>query len=131
LGYRLPTEAEWEYVCRAGTTTLYSFGDRWCDWGARWPNPWGLWDMHHSLSEWCQDWYAKDYYARSPVQDPQGPSTGEYRVLRSGVACWFSVANTRSASRHADTPDLGHNNADGLRVVLDIGRSQAKTTVPR
>ena len=131
LVYRLPTEAEWEYACRAGTTTVYSFGDRW--WylsAACGPNPWGLWDMHDSLAEWCQDWYAQDYYARSPAEDPQGPSAGQYRVQRSDRVWRASPANTRSASRDRALPDMSYSDAYGFRVVMDIGQSQATTGAP-
>ena len=95
--YRLPTEAEWEYACRAGTTTSYSFGDRIMPWDANYlgsnncepvavgsykPNAFGLYDMHGNVSEWCKDWYG-DYPAVA-VTDPKGPATGKYRVLRGG-----------------------------------------------
>jgi len=103
--YRLPTEAEWEYVCRAGTTTLWSFGDdesqleQYAGYddnagnagvhyahavGTKLPNPWGVHDMHGNVWEWCQDWYGEDYYSVSPSVDPTGPSTGSFRVARGG-----------------------------------------------
>jgi formylglycine-generating enzyme required for sulfatase activity len=106
-GYRLPTEAEWEYAARAGTTTAYSFGDDAAAlgqyaWfkdnqtiaphpaGTRKPNAWGLYDMYGNVWEWCNDWYGETYYASSPAQDPPGPAKGTNRVLRGG--CWNSKA---------------------------------------
>jgi formylglycine-generating enzyme required for sulfatase activity len=103
--YRLPTEAEWEYACRAGSETRWSYGDRqtilvdyaWYErnaWdaeeryahlvGSRTPNPWGLHDMHGNAEEWVQDWYGAGYYEDAPERDPQGPNRGVEHVLRGG-----------------------------------------------
>ena len=101
-GYRLPTEAEWEYACRAGSEADYCFGSdvrRLKDyaWHAanaskktqpvavRKPNAWGLFDVHGNVAEWCNDVYAPDYYRQSPAQNPPGPSEGEKYVLRGGA----------------------------------------------
>jgi len=119
-GYRLPTEAEWEYACRAGTTTLYFFGstpaklDRyaWCKVncttrprpvGLKRPNPWGLYDMYGNVWEWCNDLYGEDYYASSPERNPPGPADGQRRVLRGG--CWNSRPDVcRSSYRLDENP---------------------------
>jgi formylglycine-generating enzyme required for sulfatase activity len=99
LVYRLPTEAEWEHACRAGTTNLFSFGDdpqlvdahAWTEEnsdgathpvGQKRPNAWGFHDMHGNVWEWCQDWFAE--YPAEAEMDPRGPRTGEYKVFRGG-----------------------------------------------
>jgi len=131
--YRLPTEAEWEYACRAGTTTTYSFGDD-ADqlgqyaWyidnsgdkthpvGQKQPNAWGLYDMHGNVWEWVQDWYGKTYYSQSPAKDPQGPSSGESRLLRGGS--WnFDASNARCANRVYLAPAFRVSNVVGVRVA--------------
>jgi formylglycine-generating enzyme required for sulfatase activity len=119
-GYRLPTEAEWEYACRAGTRTEYFFGSgpsqlgsyaqfkenctrRPSPVGRKQPNPWGLYDMYGNVWEWCNDFYGEDYYRESPERDPRGPPSGETRVLRGG--CWNSRATQcRSAYRMDENP---------------------------
>jgi len=119
-GYRLPTEAEWEYACRAGTKTSYSSGDderklRNFAWykgnsgrrprpvGQKLPNPWGIHDMHGNVWEWCNDFYQVDYYQESPKKNPKGPETGETKVLRGGG--WSSDAeDCRSSYRYNENP---------------------------
>ena len=130
--FRLPTEAQWEYACRAGSTTKYCFGDdettlgdyAWYSAnsdskthpvGQKKPNAWGLYDMHGNVWEWCQDWYDSGYYAKSPEDDPTGPATGPCRVIRGGG--WGSgvAGGCRSAGRRYTGP--GHRSEDlGFRV---------------
>jgi len=126
--YRLPTEAQWEYACRAGTTTTYSFGDdesklgeyAWLDEdekyahkvGMKKPNPWGLHDMHGNVFEWCEDWYAEKL---SGGTDPVVTEEGSYRVIRGGS--WDNNAsNCRSANRSYYYP-ASRSNCLGFRIV--------------
>jgi len=132
--YRLPTEAQWEYACRAGTTTAYSFGDdasqlgqyAWCRenaWGIgekyahrigqKLPNPWGLYDMHGNVREWCQDWYAP-YGSEMALSAPMGPAYGKLRVLRGG-SMYLSRLSLRCAYRFR-LGGFGHFDA-GIRPV--------------
>jgi formylglycine-generating enzyme required for sulfatase activity len=133
--YRLPTEAEWEYAARAGTTGVYSFG-RYAEvlgyyaWyeansgktthpvGQKEPNPWGLYDMYGNVWEWTQDWYGN--YAGSPATDPRGPSSGSLRVFRGGA--WSSDAGRcRSARRVGITPEKW-GSLLGFRLAFSPGQ---------
>jgi formylglycine-generating enzyme required for sulfatase activity len=129
--YRLPTEAEWEYACRAGTETSYSFGndvkklgeyawytenskDQTHPVGKKKPNAWGLYDMHGNVGEWVQDWYG-DYSFKS-VADPEGPDNGMYRVFRGG-SCYSWAWGLRSAHRGRRGPDGRYGPFFGFRVA--------------
>ncbi len=141
---RLPTEAEWEYACRAGTKTAFSFGDAISNqkdqvnyegsafgikeikrakhsyylWKVKLlpPNAWGLYEMHGNIREWCGDWYGD--YAVGPQRDPSGPATGTFRVLRGG--CWFDSAwRCRSACRERNPPDV-RLSGNGFRLVVPV-----------
>jgi uncharacterized protein (TIGR02996 family) len=139
--YRLPSEAEWEYACRACTTTPFHVGDQLSTSEANFdgsdeedelgsgseqrrhttpvgsfpPNAWGLYDMHGNVWEWCSDWFDEDYYHRSPSHDPGGPEEeSEYHVLRGGS--WFSRA---SVCRCACRNPVASPSATGFRVVLE------------
>lgn len=138
-GYRLPTEAEWEFACRAGTTTHYSFGDKvaalddyaWFnrtaekgnEIGARpvatkRPNPFGLYDMHGNVWERCQDFHNPTWYGKSPLEDPQGPETGSHRMVRGAGWHYFDL-HCRSAYRNNYSPTSRTGNT-GFRVVCGI-----------
>ena len=120
-GYRLPTEAEWEYACRAGTTTAYSYGDvitpkdanyldskigKLIEVGSYKPNAFGLYDMHGNVWEWCEDWdvgIGEDAYSAGAVTDPKGPATGNMRVLRGGSFNYYG-SGARSSFRSCYSP---------------------------
>ncbi|MGA2034590.1 MAG: formylglycine-generating enzyme family protein, partial [Thermoguttaceae bacterium] len=134
--FRLPTEAQWEYACRAGNTTRYCFGDddsalgeyAWYSAnsggkthpvGEKKPNAWGLYDLHGNVWEWCRDWYDSGYYAKSPTDDPTGAATGSDRVLRGGS--WYFVARCCS-SANRDRRGPGYRDSSlGLRVSRVAG----------
>ena len=137
---RLPTEAEWEYAARSGTTTPFNTGNclstnqanydgnypyegctkgtnrkKTTDVASFAPNAWGLYDMPGNVWEWCQDWYGGSYYKNSPSNNPQGPSSGSYRVNRGGS--WRSIArDCRTAYRSRSTP-VRRNRSIGFRLV--------------
>ncbi|MHC4646267.1 MAG: SUMF1/EgtB/PvdO family nonheme iron enzyme [Planctomycetota bacterium] len=132
LPYRLPTEAEWEYACRAGTTTNYHAGDvlpgeyrkrgKSLQVGITPPNTWGLYDMHGNVEEWCQDWYGP-YEAGAQV-DPVGYASGDFRVTKSGHGGLYIM---RSANRASALPET-RNWVTGFRVV--IGEIPGTTPLP-
>jgi formylglycine-generating enzyme required for sulfatase activity len=127
--YRLPTEAEWEYAARAGTTGDYPGELDDIAWyypnsdqqthpvGKKLPNPWGLYDTHGNVWEWCQDYYNPNYYGASPAINPPGPEAGMTRVLRGGS--WgANLAYTRSSVR-IDMPPFQKNPYFGFRIVRE------------
>jgi formylglycine-generating enzyme required for sulfatase activity len=143
--YDLPTEAQWEFACRAGAKTPFHFGatlsSQQANFNGDYPygpapkgpnlekttavgsyprNAWGLFDMHGNVWEWCKDWYAKDYYQNGPAKDAPGPADGTVRVLRGG--CWdASAGSCRAAHRYFLTPD-DRGNGIGFRVVTSSHR---------
>ena len=146
FGYRLPSEAEWEYACRAGSGMPYHWGaatngntsnvrgvsmpggyggaivgpnlQRTSKVGNYESNRWALFDMHGNVGEWCDDYYTKDYYAAAPRKDPRGPATGLHRVWRGGS--WLQgETSSRSAARNFLTPDERKEYL-GFRVARDL-----------
>ncbi len=144
-GYRLPTEAEWEYACRAGSDAAYSFGPdgrllQQFAWHAenaskktqpvaqKKPNAWGLFDVHGNVAEWCNDVYDAGYYRESPAKNPTGPADGEKYVLRGGA--WSSRPEScRSAARFGEDPGFQDacfaRDAIGFRCVRRVGNPKA------
>ena len=138
-GCRLPTEAEWEYACRAGTATPFYLGNnistnqvnyngdrpyytypkgenrqRTLPVGSFQPNSWGLYDMHGNVAEWCSDWFSKEYVP--PTKDPEGSQTGTSKIIRGGSWCLHAYM-ARSAKRDSDLPYFGYSSV-GFRLVL-------------
>ena len=126
-GYRLPTEAEWDYACRAGTTTAYSFGDKITPKDANYldskigkpvavgsykPNAFGLFDMHGNVWEWCEDWHGEYPFA---VTDPKGPATGNRRVIRGGSSGYYG-SFARSSNRYYSLP-TNRGSLGGFRLA--------------
>ena len=127
LDFDLPTEAQWEYACRAGTATTYSYGDSASGnymWyadnssgtthavGTKQPNPWGLYDMHGNVMEWCLDWYGSTL---SYGADPKGPTSGTYRVYRGGT--WGSPARVCTSSYRLNARPSLSTSYDGFRLA--------------
>lgn len=125
--YSLPTEAQWEYAARAGTTTAFAFGDtlhknqanfgtgrRTAPCGSRKPNAWGIYDMHGNVWEWCADWYTP-YLADTEI-DPAGPANASLRLIR-GAAHNFAASMCRSAKRDGQPPASSSNDI-GFRLCL-------------
>lgn len=148
--YRLPTEAEWEYACRAGTLTPFNTGDcltadqarfantdrsspkRTAPVGTYPPNAWGLFDMHGNVWEWTSDWFSADYFRESPVENPQGPATGTHHSLRGGSASVESHecrSTIRGEAGPVDGPDASGQRYPfygdfGLRVVCVVSSTE-------
>jgi len=138
-GCRLPTEAEWEYACRAGTATPFYLGNNIITYQVNYngdrpyhnypkgenrqrtlpvgnfqPNPWGLYDMHGNVAEWCNDWFSTKYVP--PTKDPKGPQTGTDKIIRGGSWCLHAYM-ARSAKRDNDLPYFGYSSV-GIRLIL-------------
>ena len=144
--YRLPTEAEWEYACRAGSSEAFSTGGSLSEDEARFsddcdsvvkppvqvgtlpPNNFGFYEMHGNVWEWCSDWFDEEYYKNSPLEDPQGPETGSHHTLRGGSASVRDYECTASIRGEAseDKPSKGYGQRFerigdfGLRVICVV-----------
>jgi formylglycine-generating enzyme required for sulfatase activity len=132
--YRLPSEAQWEYACRAGTKTAFHFGKTLSKKqanifsgavggtvkvGSYKPNAWGLYDMHGNVWQWCADRYGADYYRASSRKDPAGPKEGTSRVVRGG--CWANIPKHCRSSFRLRLPPTHTDSAVGFRVACNIG----------
>lgn len=131
--YRLPTEAEWEYCCRAGSEATFCFGDdarelpkyAWFEKNSRnksqpvgmlRPNNWGLYDFHGNVAEWCSDWFEE--FSGEDQVDPKGPATGEYKVLRNGD--WGGQVEELTCAMRNGGPPEEFRPSRGFRVVLTL-----------
>ncbi len=140
-GYRLPTEAEWEYAARAGTVGRLFFGEdprrlgqyAWTadnsggktqEVGTKRANPWGLYDLYGNVAEWVHDYYGEGYYRSSPPRNPRGPEEGEFRVLRGGS--WSSAAEAIRSSARAFSPSVD----DGCMVSDAVGFRCVRRPLP-
>jgi formylglycine-generating enzyme required for sulfatase activity len=140
-GYRLPTEAEWEYAARAGTPTPYFFGNdvgrlgqyAWTadnagkqthEVGTKRPNPWGIYDLYGNVAEWVHDYYGEGYYGVSPQRNPRGPEEGDFRVLRGGG--WSDDAEAMRSSYRSYSASVD----DGCLVSDAVGFRCARPPLP-
>ena len=137
--YRMPSEAEWEYACRAGTTTTFHLGDTLSASAANFggnlgrtlpvdsyqPNALGLYGMHGSVREWCADWYADGYYSESPENDPRGPAVGTARVVRGGG--WSDAPRLCRSACRGSHPPLESGSDLGFRAVCDLGALERRS----
>ena len=137
--YRLPSEAEWEYACRAGSTNFFSFGDdagvadqfAWTEEnsdgsthpvGQKQPNPWGLYDMHGNVWEWCHDWFAE--FSEGEVTDPVGPGMGKYKVFRGGG--WDHEVKFAGVANRFMMPPANGIYFVGFRLALGVAESPSR-----
>jgi formylglycine-generating enzyme required for sulfatase activity/ribosomal protein L40E len=143
--FRLPTEAEWEYACRASSESLYFFGDSsalleeyaWFNKNSnqqthevatKRPNAYGLYDMHGNVWEWCQDYFVADYYSKSSLKDPMGPSGQKHSVRTHRGGAWNNVpSDLRCSMRHGGNPTL-KDYTTGLRPLWIPGKAARKKT---